>query len=120
MTEQQRTLHNLEVTADGRTVATAQVSTSPDPHGTARASFLAASGHIPPQSRRDLVDAVLDLPEVRGNAQLEATVPLGDTESMDRLRQRTCHMSTRAAGASALVDAVLPQPPPAVSAGTTA
>jgi len=38
---------------------------------------------------------------------LEATVPLGDAESLHRLRERTDYMTTRAAGCSALIDADL-------------
>lgn len=34
------------------------------------------SDHIPPGSRSDLVDAVLDLPEVQDKDRLTATVPL--------------------------------------------
>jgi hypothetical protein len=108
-----RTQHDVEVTADGHTVATAHVSTSPDAHGTVTASFRADSGHIPVGSRADLVDAVLDLPEVQGATQLEATVPLGDAESLDRLRSRTATMNTHAAGCSALIDAELSPPSPA-------
>jgi hypothetical protein len=50
----------------------------------------------------------VDLPELQGGTHLEATVPLGDAESLQRLRERTSHMTTRAAGASALIDAELP------------
>ncbi len=102
--------HDVEVTGDGHSVAAAHVITSPDPHGTVIASFRAQSGHIPVGTRAHLVDAVLDLPEVRASAQLEATVPLGDVESLERLRQRTSNMSTHAAGCSALIDAELPPP----------
>ena len=59
-------------------------------------------------SRASLVDAVLDLPELQGGTHLEATVPLGDAESLQRLEERTDGMTTRAAGSSALVDADLP------------
>jgi hypothetical protein len=54
-----------------------------------------------------MASAVLDLPEVQGSAHLEATVPRGDAESLQRLRERTDDMATRAAGSSALVDADL-------------
>ncbi len=50
----------------------------------------------------------LDLPELQGSTHLEATVPLGDAESLQRLRERTDNLTTRAAGASALIDADLP------------
>jgi hypothetical protein len=55
-----------------------------------------------------LVDAVLDLPEVRASARLRATVPLGDTESLWHLWERTEDADTRPAGSTALVDAGIP------------
>ncbi len=62
----------------------------------------------PPGRRASLVDAVMDLPEVQASARLEATVPLGDTELLERLRQRTHNAVTRPAGCTALVDADIP------------
>ena len=99
----------IEIKAGDQTVAAAEVTTSQDADGTAQASLHAASGHIAPGSRASLVDAVLDLPEVQASARLEATVPLGDGESLERLRQRTDDTSTRPAGSTALVDAKIPQ-----------
>jgi hypothetical protein len=60
--------------------------------------------------RVSLVDAVMDLPEVRASACLKATVPLGDTELLERLRQRMCDAVTRPAGCTALLDADIPPP----------
>jgi hypothetical protein len=57
-----------------------------------------------------LVDAVMDLSEVRASARLEATVPLGDAELLERLRQRTHGAVTRPAGCTALLDADIPPP----------
>jgi hypothetical protein len=102
---------NVEVSDGDRVVASAQVDTSPDTPDTALASLRAESGHLPVGSRASLVDAVLDLPEVQDSTHLEATVPLGDAESLQRLSERTDHMTTRAAGASALIDAELPDDP---------
>jgi hypothetical protein len=73
---------------------------------------------VDPGSRASLVDAVVDTPEVRESSRLEATVPLGDSVALDRLRERTEEASTRPAGSTALVDAALPgaaeeQPPAA-------
>jgi hypothetical protein len=99
---------NVEVSDGDRVVASAQVDISPDTPDTAQASLRAESGHLPVGSRASLVDAVLDLPELQGGTHLEATVPLGDAESLQRIRERTDHMTTRAAGASALIDAELP------------
>ena len=50
---------------------------------------------------------MLDLPEVRASARLEATVSLGDTEALQRLRERTKDAVTCPAGSTALVDAAI-------------
>jgi hypothetical protein len=106
----------VEIKNGEETVAAAEVSRHPG--GTARASLHAPSGHVDPDSRASLVDAVVDTPEVRESSRLEATVPLGDSVALDRLRERTEEASTRPAGSTALVDATLPgaaedQPPAA-------
>ena len=98
----------VEISNGGRAVAAAEVTTSQRPDRTARASLRAESGHITPGSRARLVDAVLDLPEVQDCARLEAAFPLGDSESLHRLKQRCEDVRTHPAGASALVEATLP------------
>ena len=99
---------HLEVTDDGRTVAAAEVIIFEESGGTARVSLRAEAGHITPGRRGSLVDAVLDLPQVRESARLEAAFPLGDGESLQRLQQRCQDVTTRQAGSSALLDASLP------------
>ena len=96
----------VEIKDGDQTVAAAEVSQRPG--GTARASLHAASGHVAPGRRADLVDAVVDSPEVQESSRLEATIPLGDAETLDRLRERTEETTSRAAGSTALVDASLP------------
>ena len=71
-------------------------------------SLHAEPGHITPERRASLVDAVLDLPEVQESARLEAAFRLGDSESLHRLQERCQDISTRPAGWSALLDANLP------------
>jgi hypothetical protein len=102
------TSRHVEIKDDDRTVAAAEVTTSQEADGTAQASLHAAPGHIAPGTRANLVDAVMDLPEVAQSARLKAAVPLGDTESLWRLRERTDDTVTRAVGATALVDATIP------------
>jgi hypothetical protein len=102
------TSRHIEIKDGDQTVAAAEVTTSPEADGTAEASLYAASGHIAPGSRASLVDAIMDLPEVAQSARLKAAVPLGDTESLWRLRERTDDTVTRAAGSTALVDANIP------------
>jgi hypothetical protein len=106
----------LEVGDDDRTVATAEVTTSEGSGGTARVSLHAESGHITPGRRASLVDAVLDLPEVRQSAHLEVAFRLGDTESLHRLQERCEDVTTHPAGWSALFDGN----PPSGDAGLTA
>lgn len=102
------TSRHVEIKDGDQIVAAAQVTTPQEAGGTARASLHAASGHVAPGTRARLVDAVLDLPEVRASGRLRATVPLGDTESLWRLRERTEDAHTRPAGSTALVDADIP------------
>jgi uncharacterized phage protein gp47/JayE len=107
---------HVEVTDGDQSVATAEVTTAEGAEGTARASLHATPGHIPPGSRASLVDAVMDLPEVQASTRLEATVPLGDGESLERLRERTEDAVTRPAGSTALLDANIPPANPPAAA----
>jgi uncharacterized phage protein gp47/JayE len=115
MTSPDKSRH-VEVKDGDQTVAAAEVMTVEHAKGTVRTSLLASSGHTPPGSRASLVDAVMELPEVQASSRLEATVPLGDAESLERLRERTQGAVTRPAGSTALVDADIP---PARHEGTS-
>ena len=97
----------VEVALHGEVVAIADVEPTGN-QGVVRASLRAEAGHLPAGTRSRLVDAVLDLPLTRECNRLEATLPLGDAESLDRLRERCDEVLTRPAGASCLVDAALP------------
>ena len=100
---------HVEVKDGNRTIAAAEVTvTSSDgSEGIVRTSLFPASGHSPPGSRARLVDAIMDLPEVQAEPRLEAAVPLGDSESLQRLRERTEDTVTWSAGSTALVDATI-------------
>src|SRR5258708_4134636 len=78
----------VEIRDGGQTVASADVTTKAGPEATAQASLRSAPGHIPPGTRASLVDTVMDLPEVQESKRLEAALPLGDSESLGRLRER--------------------------------
>jgi hypothetical protein len=99
---------HIEVKDGDQPVAGAEVTAPSEPDGTARASLHAEAGHIAPGRRASLVDAVMDLPEIQQSARLEAAVPLGDSESLERLRQRTEDPTTRPAGSTALLDGRIP------------
>jgi hypothetical protein len=101
---------HVELKDGDRTVAAADVTTAHGAEGTVRTSLYPPSGHTAPGSRTSLVDAVMDSPEVQSSTRLEATIPLGDGESLERLRQRTQDATTRPAGSTALFDANIPRP----------
>jgi len=91
---------------DGSTLAIATIDIiDPD---VVRASLHVSPGHLPPGTRTRLVDAVFDDPEVRSRRQVQVTLPLGDTEILDRVRQRGLIATFRAAGSTCLVEAELP------------
>ncbi len=104
---------HVEIRDGDQTVASADVTTKNKPETTAQASLRAAPGHIAPGTRASLVDTVMDLPEVQESKRMEAAMPLGDSESLGRLRERCDDVTTRAAGASALLDGDIPPAVPA-------
>ncbi len=109
---------HVKVSDDNRTVAAAEV-TSEGPGGTARASLRANSGHITPGRRAGLVDAVLDLPAVQESAHLKVVFPLGDSETLLRLRERCLDVRTHSAGNSAMMEANLPPAVPLLAGRST-
>jgi hypothetical protein len=98
---------HVEISDSQGAVAAADVTISHESDRTARASLRATAGHLTPGIRASLVDAVLDLPEVQDSARLEAALPLGDSETLYRLRQRCQDVRTHPAGTTALVEASL-------------
>ena len=73
-----------------------------------RASLHVESCHLPVGTRTRLVDAVLDSPEVNSREHVRVALPLGETEILDRVRERCDTGDARAAGATCLVEADLP------------
>ena len=107
---------HVEISDDEHAVVAAEV-TSEGPGGTAWASLRADSGHITPGRRASLVDAVLDLSEVRESAHLKVVFPLGDCETLQRLQERCRDVRTHPAGGSAIMEANLPSGGPAAHPG---
>jgi hypothetical protein len=105
MTDPQASRHVELKNEEENVTAVAEVTTEAGPEGTVRTSLYAKSEHVRPGDRTQLVDTVMDLPEVQASDRLEATVPFGDVESVERLRERTADAVLRAAGASTLLDA---------------
>jgi hypothetical protein len=100
---------HVTVQHEERTVAAAEVETLPD-QSALHASLSVDAGQLPPGTRTRLVNAVLDLPEVTPGAHLTATVPAGDGEMLDQVRERCSDVQTRRAGASLIVNATVDDP----------
>ena len=91
---------------DGSTLAVASLDfLGPD---VVRVALHVSPGHLPSGTRTRLVDAVFDDPDVRRRRQLQVTLPMGDIEILDRLRERGVLTTFRAAGSTCLVEADLP------------
>ena len=103
------TPRHVEIKDEGdQTVAEAEVTTASGPEGTVRTSMHAKDAYVRPGYRASLVDAVMDLPEVQASDRVEAAIPYGDGESLERLRERTEDAQARAAGATTPFDANVP------------
>ena len=112
MTERDRPRIAVE-DEDGRCVAAADVEVVG--RSVVRASLHVEAGHLPRGTRTRLVDAVLDTPEVSSCQHVQVALPLGDTEILDRVRERCDPEEVRAAGATCLVEADLAGRPAVVS-----
>jgi hypothetical protein len=96
---------HVEVVDDGRVVASADVAAT----GTAAVAALHVEpGHLPPGTRTQLVDAVLDVPEVAGADRLTTAGPAGDVEVAQRVRERLDDVEARSAGATTFHDGTVP------------
>jgi hypothetical protein len=96
----------IQIEADGHTVASAEVHPTDQP-GVVHSDLHVESGPLPGGTRTRLVDAVLDLPAVDEAQHLVATMPLGDTEMLARVRERCDEVEARPAGATKIVEVQL-------------
>ena len=86
----------IRIEEDGRTLASAEVHPTDEP-GVVHSDLHVESGQLPGGTRTRLVDAVLEHPRVDEAERLLATMPLGDTEMLDRVRQRLTDVEAHAA-----------------------
>ena len=89
---------------DGHRLATAEIYPTAVA-GVVHTELHVESGHLPAGTRARLVDAVLAHPDVDHAERLLATMPLGDVEMLERVRERCGEVEAHAAGATKLVEA---------------
>jgi hypothetical protein len=98
---------HITIEDDGRPLAHADLEPTPD-RTAVTASIEVEHGHLPGGTRARVVDAVVDSAASTPAKQLQASTPLGDTEMLDRLRERCTDVEARPAGGTCLVDGTLP------------
>jgi len=99
-------IQHITIKDDGRLLAEAVIQSHPD---LVDAQLRVEAGHIPPGARSQLVDAVLDLPNVPSGTRLEITLPTGDAEMLDQIRNRCHSINTRVAGVSCRLHTTFPR-----------
>jgi hypothetical protein len=105
------TMLRSEVLSEGRAVAWGEIDLDPDvPQPEARGRLWVAAGRLPRDARRRIVDEVLDRALHAGTHRLHMTIALGDSETINLLRERCATVQTRSAGSTCLVEAELPRP----------
>ena len=96
---------HITIEDDGRLLAEADVRTTDQ---AVQADLRVEAGQLPPGTRARLVDAVLDISNAEPGIPLTATLPAGDAEMLQRMRERCTTVSTRTAGATCQVDTQTP------------
>lgn len=100
----------VRVETDGRVLAEADIRRTGEP-GIVVSTMHVESGHLPVGTGTRLVDAVIEQALLGEAELLVATMPLGDTEMLDRVRQRSDAVAARAVGATKIVEArLVPRP----------
>jgi hypothetical protein len=98
-------VQHITIEDHGHLFAEAVIHSQPD---LVDAHLRVEAGHIPPGARSQLIDAVLDLPDVPPGTRLEITLPTGDGEMLEQIRHRCHDINTRVAGVSCRLQTTFP------------
>lgn len=96
-------MRNITVEDGGEVVAQAAITTT-DGAGEARAEVSIAPGHLPVGTRQRVADAVHEAVVADHAGHLTASVPQGDAELVDGIRDHLSDVHLRAAGASCIIE----------------
>src|SRR4051812_31721777 len=96
---------HITIDDDGRLLAEADVRTT---NQAVQAQLRGEGGDPPAGPPTQVVDAGLDSTHAQPRLPLHATVPAGDAEMLQRMRERCTTVTTRAAGATCQVDTETP------------
>ncbi len=98
---------HIDLDDEGRLVATADLQTDPQ-SGVVCAQLHVEPGHQRPGTGGRLVDAVLARVASREVVRLVATLPAGEAEVLERLRERCPDVRVRPAGATVIAEGNVP------------
>ena len=98
-------LQHITIKDNGHLLAEAEIQTHPD---LVDAHLRVETAQIPLGARSLLVDAVLDVPNVPPGTRLEITLPTGDPEMLEKIRNRCHDINTRVAGTSCRLQTTFP------------
>ena len=89
---------------DGGEVLAQATVTTPEGTGAAHAEVSMAPGHLPVGTRQRVADAVHEAVVADHASHLTASVPQGDAELVDGIRDRLSDVHVRAAGATSIIE----------------
>lgn len=98
-------VQHITIEDNGHLLAEAFIQSHPD---LVDAQLRVETGHIQPGARSQLVDAVLEMPNVPPGTRLEITLPTGDAEMLEQIRNRCHDINTRVAGVSCRLQTTFP------------
>ena len=94
---------HVSINVHGETVVEATIS-PPDDDGQARVDVHTESGHLPAGARKRMADAILEAVTEDEADRVSATVPLGDAELVEGIREHLVDVELRAAGATSIIE----------------
>ena len=94
---------HVSINVHGETVAEATIS-PPDDDGQARVDVHTESGHLPVGARKRMADAIHEAVTEDEADRISATVPLGDAELVEGIREHLVDVELRAAGATSIIE----------------
>jgi len=93
---------HVTIEAHGETLAEATIS-NPDDDAAVRVAVHMASGHLPAGARHRLTEAIHEVVLDDHAERLTATVPLGDAELVEGIREHLSDPELRAAGSTSII-----------------
>ena len=97
---------HVSIKAHGETLVEATIS-PPDGDGEARVDVHTESGHLPAGARQRMADAIHEVVTEDEASRISATVPMGDAELAEGIRDHLTDVELRAAGATSIIEGAI-------------